>query len=102
MRYRYDEANTQRHTPVELLEDSAPWQPGVHYEEVQSPSAVAVRVDWAETELRTQVAEYGGKWGPQRKLWILPIQAAKQLQLMWRAVPIALHAMPQKNHQILG
>lgn len=101
VRYRYDEANQQRHTTVELLEDSASWQPGVHYQKAENPSAVAVRVDWAETELRRRIAQHGGRWDAQRKLWILPTAAAQHLQLIARSVPIAIHAMrPEKSHQM--
>lgn len=90
VRYRYDKDTQQRYTTVKLVEDSVPWKPGVRHGRPPNPDTVAVRVDWSETVLRQRVAQAGGRWDANRKLWFLPLEQAKALQLMNRAIPVAV------------
>ncbi len=47
---------------------------------------VAVRVGFAEVELRRRVKEAGGKWNPSRKAWELRYASVVALKLQARIV----------------
>jgi len=42
---------------------------------------VAVRIDFAEVELRQRVKQAGGRWNPDRRVWELPYAQVAALKL---------------------
>ena len=80
VRYRYDEARRMRLKTVELIEEESPWTPA------GAGAVYLVRIDYDETALRARVKEAGGRWSPQRKLWLLTRDTLRRLSLEDRIV----------------
>ena len=49
---------------------------------------VGVRVRFEESELRQRVKAAGGRWSPERRVWVLPLGVARRLHLSDRLVPV--------------
>ncbi len=47
---------------------------------------VALRVGWRERNVQQRVKSAGGRWDPDRGVWILGRDAAKRLELLDRVV----------------
>ncbi len=68
VRYRYDERTQKRYKTIELIIDEVPWQkhertpPGRR----DKYTAVFVRIQYEETELRQRVKEAGAHRDPER------------------------------------
>ncbi len=78
VRYRYDEVRRMRIKTVELIEDESPWTP--------AGALYLVQISYAETTLRTRVKEEGGRWNPERKLWLVTRETLRRLSLEDRIV----------------
>ena len=84
VRYRYDAQLRKRFKTVELIVAERDWQPPAPRFAPDVP--VAVRLDFAESELRQRVKHAGGKWDPTRKVWDLRYADAVALKLHTRIV----------------
>ena len=79
VRYRYDALKRRRYTTAEIVVDESEWDP--------MPSATArrervpVRIALQETVLREKVKAAGGRWDPEKRVWILPMEQVLQLGL---------------------
>ena len=49
---------------------------------------VGLRVQFHEEQLRKRVKDAGGRWLPEKKLWVVPIGVAGRLGLADRAVAV--------------
>ena len=97
VRYRYDEARKMRYKTVELIIEEVPWNPSAPAETQRPPgrppALVGVRVRFAEEELRRNIKAAGGRWHPERKVWIVPMRVARQMGLEARVVPVPDEAL---------
>ena len=82
VRYRYDAEHKQRHTTVELIVDTATWEPPPPSPE----TLVGVRVAWGETTIARQLKQAGGRWNRQRHCWEVSYGQATALALLDRLV----------------
>ena len=85
VRYRYDAQRKTRFKTVELIVAQRDWDPPA----ARFPDdalVVAVRVAFAEEELRQRVKQAGGKWNPNRKAWELRYAHVTALKLESRIV----------------
>jgi hypothetical protein len=79
VRYRYDALKRRRYTTAEIIVDESDWDP--------MPSATArhervpVRIEVNEVKLRAKVKAAGGKWNPEKRLWLVPMEQVLQLGL---------------------
>ena len=94
VRYRYDPQRNLRYTTVELIVDRIAWTPKPPRSGgLEQPPLVRVKVFFREAQLRARVRDAGGRWLKERKLWELPLTAAKALGLGDRIV----EDNPQRN-----
>ena len=84
VRYRYDAQRRKRFKTVELIVAEHDWDPPAPGLADDAP--VAVRVDFAELDLRQRVKQAGGKWNPDRKVWELRYADVVALTLEARIV----------------
>jgi hypothetical protein len=93
VRYRYDHLEQVRYKTVELVIERIPWKPGERPPEGRGipgrpPVLVGVRVRFEERELRQRVKAAGGRWSPERRLWVMPLSMARRLHLADRLVRV--------------
>ena len=69
VRYRYDAQRNKRFKTVELIVAERDWDPPAP--RLADDTRVAVRVDFAEVELRQRMKQAGGTWNPDRRVWEL-------------------------------
>ena len=74
VRYRYDPVSGLRHTTVELVVESAPWQPA-------AAATVLLLVAYEEETLRHQLRSRGATWEPALRRWRVPLSVVKELHL---------------------
>ena len=74
----------KRFKTVELIVSGRDWDPPAPRFADDAP--VAVRVDFAEGELRQRVKQAGGTWNPDRKVWELRYADVVALTLETRIV----------------
>ena len=79
VRYRYDAQRKKRFKTVELIVAERDWDPPAT--RLADDAPVAVRVDFAEVELRQRVKQAGGRWNPDRRVWELPYAQVAALKL---------------------
>ena len=82
VRYRYDAQRRTRFKTVELIVAERAWDPPAT--RPADDAAVAVRVDFAEMDVRQRVKQAGGKWNPDRRVWELPYAQVVALKLQTR------------------
>lgn len=80
VRYRYDEQRKRRIKTVELIVEESLWEPLPYPRSAQ----VGVRVGLPESDVRRRVKDAGGKWDPQRGLWMLRYDQVIALGLVER------------------
>ena len=79
VRYRYDALKRRRYTTAEIVVDESEWDP--------LPSATArrervpVRIAIQDTTLRAKAKTAGGRWDPNQRVWMLPMEQVIQLGL---------------------
>ena len=84
VRDRYDAQRKKRFKTVELIVGQRDWNPpGAR---LRDDAVVAVRVAFAEAELRQRLKRAGGRWNPDRKVWELPYADVAALGLEARIV----------------
>jgi len=98
VRYRYDLANRRRIKTVELIVHEAPWdraKPALATDpQVPSPvppadeaeRLVGVAVDARDVSTRQRIKRVGGRWNPDKRLWLLPLRRARALGLGGRVI----------------
>jgi hypothetical protein len=69
VRYRYDEQNHCRHKTVELIVETVPWQTNARRARRRDEEIVAVRIAYAEAELRERAKRLGAIWRPRQRVW---------------------------------
>jgi len=84
VRYRYDAQRKKRFKTVVLIVAERHWDPPATHLADDAP--VAVRIDFAEVELRQRVKQAGGTWNPDRRVWDLPYAQVVALKLKARIV----------------
>jgi hypothetical protein len=84
VRYLYDKKAARRLKTVELIVESVPWTPRPRHPRRRDDEIVAVRIAWAETDLRERARRLGGVWRPAQKLWELTWANAKRLGIAGR------------------
>ena len=78
VRYRYDGERRMRVKTVELIEEESPWIPRA--------SIYLLKIGYEEGALREKVKIAGGRWVPEKKLWLLAPAAVRRLGLEDRVV----------------
>lgn len=87
VRYRYDIENGRRHKTVELIVETVPWSPRDRRPRRRDEEMVAVRIGYAETELRERAKRLGALWRPDHRLWEMRWLDAKNLGIADRVAP---------------
>lgn len=86
VRYRYDAARKVRHKTVELIVESAPWNPRQRNARREPHDMVAVRIEYSETALRERIKTAGGIWRHRQRLWEVDWDTVRELGLQSRVV----------------
>jgi hypothetical protein len=89
VRYRYDAQRKTRFKTVEFIVAQRDWNPPAPRfadDALVDDALVAVRVGFAEVELRQRVKQAGGTWNPSRKAWELRYAHVVALKLQARIV----------------
>ena len=87
VRYRYDAAKGCRHKTVELIVDTVPWTSNSRRVRRRDEEMVAVRIGYAETDLRERAKRFGAIWRPNHRLWEMRWLDAKRLGIADRITP---------------
>ena len=87
VRYLYDLDKGCRHKTVELIAETVPWQPGTRRARRRDEEMLAVRIGYAETDLRDRAKRLGALWRPQHRLWEMRWLDAKRLGIADRVPP---------------
>lgn len=66
VRYRYDAERQVRHKTVELIVETAPWNPRRRNVWREPHDMVAVRIGYAESDLRQCIKAAGAIWRPRQ------------------------------------
>ncbi len=95
VRYRYDEGTRERVKTVELVvqrrsqKTEPDWLASRQLGGLAAGAAgrrVALRNGWRERDLRRRGRSAGGRWAPDRRVWILRRAVAERLDLLYRVV----------------
>jgi len=86
VRYRYDAARKVRHKTVELIVETAPWNPRQRNARREPEDIVGVRIGFSETALREQIKAAGAIWRPRQRLWEVDWKTVRELGLQARVV----------------
>jgi hypothetical protein len=87
VRYRYDSTRKVRHKTVELIVETAPWNPRQRNPRREPEDMVAVRIAFSETALRERIKAAGAIWRPRHRLWEVDWKTVVELGLHGRVVP---------------
>ena len=93
VRYRYDAVAQVRYKTVELVIEQVRWTPAQRARRQgegpgRPPVLVHLRVRFHQEQLRKRVKEAGGRWLPDKKVWVVPLGVARRLGLDDRAVAV--------------
>ncbi len=92
VRYRYDEGTRERVKTVELVVQRRSGKPEPVSRQLGALAAgaagrrVALRIGWRERDLQARVKSVGGRWDPDRRVWILRREVAERLDLLHRVM----------------
>ena len=84
VRYKYDINRKEKIKTIELIVESAPWEPGTRH--IPKNKIMAVQIDINEMELHNKVKSLGGKWDHKNRVWKLSFESIKILNLENRIV----------------
>lgn len=87
VRYLYEARTGRRLKTVELIVEAVPWRPRPRHPRRRDDDIVAVRIAFAETDLRERAKRLGGVWRPVQKLWEITWRDAKRLGIADRVPP---------------
>jgi hypothetical protein len=76
-----------RHKTVELIVETVPWNARGRRPRRRDEEMVAVRIGYAETELRERAKRLGALWRPNHRLWEMRWLDAKNLGIADRVPP---------------
>jgi hypothetical protein len=91
VRYRYDEERRLRYKTVELIVETAPWEP---LTEIPADTVVGLKVGLQEIELQSKIRQVGGKWNRGRQVLELSYDKVLALGLASR---IDLSTLPNNG-----
>ena len=97
VRYLYDARTGRRLKTVELIVEAVPWRPRPRHPRRSDDDIVAVRIAFAETDLRERAKRLGAVWRPVQKLWEITWRDAKRLGIADRVTqsdPLQSHPPP--------
>ena len=79
VRYRYDPKKQKQYKTVEIIVSESDWAPPP----AKYPDSILVslKIDARETALRSQVKAVGGRWAPDKKVWVVPYGCIKGTKL---------------------
>jgi hypothetical protein len=86
VRYVYGEANRRRLKTVELIFETAPWEPSPRLPRRRDDDVVYVRIGYHETDLRERVKRLGAIWRKPQRLWEITFRDSKRLGIADRIV----------------
>lgn len=75
VRYRYDEKSQTRIKTVEIIVERKPWTPP--QPRFADDKRVLVRIAFTESKLKSMAKMAGGRWDPEKRLWIIPFGKVK-------------------------
>ena len=78
VRYRYDERRGVRLKTVEIVVEEKSWKPSSRY---RDGDIVPLIVAYTEKDLRDRLKAVGGRWDPQKKVWLVPYGSIKGTDL---------------------
>lgn len=84
IRHRYDDQKNMMYKTIEIIIESKLCQE--INKKIPKYKSVDIRIGYNEIELRHRIKECGGRWEPQRKVWQLPYEKVKELDLLDRIV----------------
>jgi len=87
VRYLYDAGTGRRLKTVELVIAAVPWRPRPRQPRRSDDEIVAVRIAFAEVDLRERAKRLGAVWRPAQKLWEITWRDAKRLGITARVQP---------------
>ena len=70
VRYRYDVKKRKQYKTVEIIVSEKDWTPPPA--KFPESEIVALKIGAAEKKLQAEVKEFGGRWNPERKVWLVP------------------------------
>ena len=70
VRYRYDAMKQKQYKTVEIIVSESDWSPPPA--KYPDSTLVTLKIGARETALQSQVKAVGGRWDPDRKLWVVP------------------------------
>ena len=86
VRYRYDAERKLRHKTVELIVDTAPWNPRARNARRDPGDRVYVRIGYTESALRERIKAAGAIWRARHRLWEVDWKTVRELGLQEREV----------------
>lgn len=79
VRYRYDEESRTRYKTVEIIVEKSPWTPP--QPKFPDDFKVPVRINYSENKLKNLAKSAGGRWDPDKRLWLIPFGRIKNTAL---------------------
>lgn len=86
VRYVYDATNKRRLKTVELIVETAPWEPRRRLPRHRDDDVVYVRIGYHETDLRERARRLGAIWRKPQRLWEITFRDSKRLGIEDRIV----------------
>lgn len=78
VRYRYDEIRGVRLKTVEIVVEEKPWKP---FSRLRDEDIVPIMAAYTEKALRDRLKAAGGRWDPEKKLWLVPYGSVRGTEL---------------------
>ncbi len=75
VRYRYGEESQERVKTVEIIVEKKAWTPPPP--RFADDALVPVRIAYAESEMKWMAKAAGGKWDPEKRLWLIQFRKIK-------------------------
>ena len=79
VRYRYDEESRTRIKTAEIIIEKTDWSPPAP--KFADDELVPVQIAFAETELKNLAKAAGGRWNPEKRVWLIAYGRLKGTQL---------------------
>lgn len=70
VRYRYDAQKRKQYKTVEIIVSESNWTPPTA--KFPDSTLVALKIGAKETTTQSRVKSVGGRWDPNKKVWIVP------------------------------
>lgn len=79
VRYRYDAQKRKQYKTIEIVVSESDWTPPPA--KFPDSTLVSLKIEAKETGLRSQVKAVGGRWDPNKKVWIVPYGCVRNTRL---------------------